>query len=257
MRDPAVGRQAPCAGNSPWGRRHRAGGGRRRLVVGAPAPRRGGVGTARGGAGTPRFVRRICYHAPVRRLQRDGRPRRPIRGLPGPVGLLLLALGCGIGTPSARAQRIRVEADQRALTTLLRKQQGSRWVLLRWRGADRLVLEQPTLTVTPLGIYVSGRLASTSPVFHVTVEVRIRPRVKNGVLRVGQGDVSVVRPAGVVGYVPRKALERWIRSPAGQKQLERLQVDLRPLLRAVGDPRKLRVALRLGFGRVALVVSHP
>ena len=60
---------------------------------------------------------------------------------------------------------------------------------------------------------------------------------------------------GVLGYLPRTLLTRWLRSPAGQKELQRFQLDLTPILRALGDPKKMRVSLRLGFGRVALLVD--
>jgi len=167
------------------------------------------------------------------------------------AGLLVLV---GDSNP-ALAQRVRVEADQHALTALLRKQMGTRWVLMRWRGADRLVFDKPRLSITPLGIYVSGRLASPSPAVDARIEVRIQPRIQGAVLTVDPDSVVVTRPTGVLGYVPRALLTRWLRSAAGRKQLQQFQIDLRQVLKAIGDVGKLKISLRLGFGRVALIVS--
>ena len=165
---------------------------------------------------------------------------------------LLLA---GLASSPARAQEVRVEADQGALTALLRRQLGSRWVLLRARGKDRLVLDKPRVEILPRGLYLSGRLRSLTPELDLTVELRVEPTIRGTTLRADPETVTVVRPDGVLGYLPRAVLTRWLRSPPGRKELARFVLDLRPLMKALGDPAKMAIRLRLGFGSLALVVG--
>ena len=176
------------------------------------------------------------------------------------LGKGLLALGVALvilgGAPaSGRAQRITVEADQKALTKLFKGQIGTRWVLLKWRGTDRLVLVKPTLSITPLGIYVAGTLKSTSPKFSTEVEVRVRPRVRGARIEIVPTDVLVTRPSGVWGLVPRQILTRWLKSASGVSWLTQVGLDLSPLLAVLGKPKKYTVKLRLGFGRMTLTVQ--
>jgi hypothetical protein len=173
-------------------------------------------------------------------------------------GLLALALGLLIlgGAPRvARGQRIALEVDQKALTKLFRGQIGTSWVLLKWGGTSRLVLEKPRLSITPLGIYVAGTLKSTSPSFSTAVEVRVRPRVRGGRVEIVPADVLVVRPSGVWGMIPRQILTRWLKSASGVTWLSQAGLDLSPLLVMLGKPKKVTVKLRLGFGRLTLSVQ--
>lgn len=173
-------------------------------------------------------------------------------------GLLVCGLGLvilGSAPRSGRAQRIAVEADQKALTKLFKRQIGTRWVLLRWQGADRLVLENPRLGITPLGIYVAGTLKSTSPRFSTAVEVRVRPRVRGGRVEIVPTDVLVTRPSGVWGLIPRQILTRWLKSASGVSWLAQTGLDLSPLLAILGKPKKYTVKLRLGFGRLTLTIQ--
>ncbi|MFH2008404.1 MAG: hypothetical protein ABI333_17595 [bacterium] len=173
-------------------------------------------------------------------------------------GLLCLALmtaAVAAGPRPAAAQRITVEADQKALTALLRRQAGTQWVLLAWHGEARLVLVNPRLSITPLGIYVAGTLKSVAPDFTTEIEVRVRPMVKGATVTVSPADILVTRPTGVWGYLPRKILTRWLRSGSGAKHLAGYGLDLAPLLQALGKPSKMTVKVRLGFGRVTLIVS--
>lgn len=173
-------------------------------------------------------------------------------------GLLGLGLGLAIlgGAPrSGRAQRIAVEVDQKALTKLFSRQVGPRWVLLKWHGTSRLVLEKPRLSITPLGIYVAGTLKSTSPSFSTAVEVRVRPRVRGGRIEIVPAQVLVTRPSGVWGLIPRQILTRWLKSASGASWLAQAGLDLSPLLAMLGKPKKYTVKLRLGFGRLTLIVG--
>jgi len=168
-------------------------------------------------------------------------------------GLALVVLG---GAPrSGQAQRIAVEVDQKALTKVFRRQVGTRWVLLRWKGASRLVLVRPRLSITPLGIYVAGTLQSTAPRFSTAVEVRVRPRVRGTRVEIVPTDVLVTRPSGVWGLIPRRILSRWLKSASGTTWLAQAGLDLSPLLAILGKPKKYTVKLRLGFGRVTLTVQ--
>lgn len=173
-------------------------------------------------------------------------------------GLLVLGLGLvtlGGAPGSVRAQRISVEADQKALTKLFKRQIGTRWVLLKWRGTDRLVLVKPELSITPLGIYVAGTLKSTSPKFSTEVEVRVRPRVRGARVEIVPSDVLVTRPRGVWGLIPRQILTRWLKSANGVSWLSQVGLDLSPLLGVLGKPKKYTIKLRLGFGRMTLSVQ--
>ena len=172
----------------------------------------------------------------------------------------LLALGMGLvilgGAPgSARAQRIAVEVDQKALTKLFKGQIGSSWVLAKWGGTHRLVLTNPRLSITPLGIYVAGTLKSTSPKFSTEVEVRVRPRVRGARVEIIPADVLVTRPRGVWGLIPRQILTRWLKSANGVSWLSQVGLDLSPLLGVLGKPKKYTIKLRLGFGRMTLSVQ--
>ncbi len=173
-------------------------------------------------------------------------------------GLLALAVGLvvlGVPARSAQAQRIAVEADQKALTKLFKRQIGKRWVLMKWGGSERLVLVNPKLSITPLGIYVAGTLKSTSPKFSVEVEVRVRPRVRGARIEIVPSSVLVTRPAGVWGLIPRQILTRWLHSAEGKSWLAQAGLDLSPLLAVLGKPKKYTVTLKLGFGRLTLVVQ--
>ncbi len=161
----------------------------------------------------------------------------------------------GVAPPKLRAQRIVVEADQKALTKLFRGQIGTSWVLVKWGGASRLVLENPRLSITPLGIYVAGTLKSTSPAFTTAVEVRVRPRVRGSRVEIVGSDVLVVRPSGIWGLLPRQILTRWLKSAVGMTWLSQAGLDLSPLLTMLGKPKKYTVKLRLGFGRLTLIVQ--
>ena len=173
-------------------------------------------------------------------------------------GLLALGLGLVIlgGAPgSVRAQRITVEVDQKALTKLFGRQIGTRWVLLKWRGANRLVFVKPKLSITPLGIYVAGTLKSTSPKFSTEVEVRVRPRVRGARVEIIPANVLVTRPSGVWGLIPRQILTRWLKSASGVSWLSQVGLDLSPLLAVLGKPKSYTVKLRLGFGRMTLTIQ--
>lgn len=148
-----------------------------------------------------------------------------------------------------------VEADQEALTSLLVRQMGNRWVLWRFGGKDRLVLVSPRVEVLPGGIYLSGRLRSPTPEVDTAVEVRLMPRVVGTSLRVSPDTVAVLQPTGALGFVPRQVLTRWLRSSAGRRELERFAVDLSPLIHAIGEPGRARIQLRLGFGNLRLVLT--
>lgn len=167
---------------------------------------------------------------------------------------VLVLLGLAPPLP-ARAQQVRVELDQEALTALLRRQAGVRWVLLRAGGKDRLVFEQPRVEVLPRGLYLHGRLASLSPELDVGVEVRVRPVVRGATLQVDPESVTVVQPDGALGYLPRTVLTRYLRSASGRRELARFSLDLRPVMKALGDPAKMTIRLRLGFGGLTLVVG--
>lgn len=177
---------------------------------------------------------------------------RRVQGLLG-TAVMLLILG-GAAMP-ARAQRVALEADSKALTKLFRKQIGTRWVLLKWHGTERLVFENPKLSITPLGLYVAGTLRSTAPVFSTAVEVRVRPRVKGSRIEIVPGAVLVTRPAGVWGIIPRRILKQWLNGAEGKKWLSQAQLDLSPLLAILGKPKKYTIGLKLGFGRLTLTVQ--
>lgn len=148
-----------------------------------------------------------------------------------------------------------MELDQEALTALLRRQAGVRWVLLRAGGKDRLVFDQPRVEILPRGIYLAGRLRSLSPALDVAVEVRVEPAIRGATLRVDPESVTVVRPDGPLGYLPRMVLTRYLRSPSGRKELSRFSLNLRPVMKAIGDPAKMAIRLRLGFGGLSLVLG--
>ncbi len=147
-----------------------------------------------------------------------------------------------------------LEVDQKALTRLLLRQVGTRWVLLRWHGQEQLVLHSVRLSITPLGIYLAGVLESRSPSFKVVLEVRVRPRVNGSTVVIAPGSVAVTRPAGVWGIVPRRILSGWLSSGAGRRWLAAASLDLAPLLAALGAPKKYAIGLKLGFGRLTLVL---
>jgi len=173
-------------------------------------------------------------------------------------GLLVLGLGViilGGASRSVRAQRIAVEVDQKAVTKLFRQQIGTRWVLLKWRGADRLVLVNPRLSITPLGIYVAGTLKSSTPKFSTEVEVRVRPRVRGARVEIIPENVLVTRPGGVWGLIPRQILTGWLKSADGMSWLTQAGLDLSPLMAVLGKPNKVAVKLRLGFGRLTFIVQ--
>ena len=67
--------------------------------------------------------------------------------------------------------------------------------------------------------------------------------------------IEVTKPTGMWGYVQRKALERWLHSSRGKKELERFGLELKGLLKFVGDPKRVHVTLRLGFAQVSLIVT--
>jgi hypothetical protein len=50
-------------------------------------------------------------------------------------------------------------------------------------------------------------------------------------------------------------LTRYLRSEGGRKELRRFALDLGPVMRAIGDPAKMAVRLRLGFGGLALALG--
>jgi len=153
------------------------------------------------------------------------------------------------------AQRLSVEADQEALTALLRRQMGERWVLWRFRDKDRLVLDQPRVEVLPGGIYLSGRLRSLTPELDTIVELRVTPRILGSSLRLSAEDVTVLRPSGALGYLPRRVIQAYLRSEAGREELERFSLDLSPILRELGKPHRVRLRLRLGFGSLRLILA--
>lgn len=175
-----------------------------------------------------------------------------VQGLLG--GALLVLILAGAAGP-ARAQRVALEADGKALTKLFRRQIGTRWVLLKWHGKERLVFENPQLSITPLGIYVAGTLRSTAPAFSTAVEVRVRPRVKGSRIEIVPGAVLVTRPAGIWGLLPRRILKQWLNGAGGQRWLSQASLDLSPLLAVLGRPKKYTIGLKLGFGRLTLTIQ--
>ena len=178
--------------------------------------------------------------------------RRTARGL---LGVLVLLGVVFAGPPPAQAQQIVLEADQAALTKLLKKHTGKRWVLVKWRGAARLVLTRIKLSITPRGIYLAGTLKSVSPKFSTDVEIRVRPRLRGSLLVIDQKSATVTRPTGVLGYVPRKVLTRFLKSASAAKHFKRLRVDLKPVLGALGTSAAVTPRLKLGFGRISLIVT--
>jgi hypothetical protein len=167
---------------------------------------------------------------------------------------VLVGLFLGLGG-EARAQTITVDIDQAALTRIVRKEVGERWTLMELRGTPRLVLDKPEVTITPGGIHVGGTLRSTSPDLSSEVEIRLNPVIRNGILMIDPATITVTRPTGVLGLLPRKVLGAWIASDAARAEINRIRVDLTPLIKQLGGGSRSTVAVKLGLGRVSLVVT--
>lgn len=167
---------------------------------------------------------------------------------------VLVGLVLGLGG-EARAQTITVDIDQAALTRIVRKEVGERWTLMELRGTPRLILEKPEVTITPGGVYLAGLLRSTSPDVSSEVEVKFNPLIRNGILMIDPASLTVTRPTGMLGLLPRKILGAWLASDAARAELNRVKIDLTPLIKQLGGGARSTVTVKLGFGRISLVVT--
>jgi hypothetical protein len=168
---------------------------------------------------------------------------------------LAVLLSLVVLSPVARAQQVTVDIDQAALTKIIRKEVGDRWVLVELRGAPRLVIERPEATVTPGGVYLAGLLKSTSPDLSTPVEIRFQPVIREGILRIDPASLTVTRPTGMLGFMPRKILGAWLQGDTAREEIRRFQVDLRPLVKHLGGSSRSTLALRLAFGRISLLLT--